>query len=104
MKACPHRLRIQRKCQCPIWAQGTLRGKWLKKSLDLGNWDAGQKLVREWEGGHSNNEDTTLDIACKTFMKDCEARKLSDASLDKYTLTGFIRIPFVQAIPGVKGA
>jgi len=51
MKACPHQLRTQKKCQCPIWAQGTLHGKWLKKSLDLRNSEAAQKLVRDWEGG-----------------------------------------------------
>jgi len=86
MKAFPHTLRTQKKCQCPIWAQGTLHGKWLKKSLDLRSWEAAQKLVRDWEGGSGKYEDTTVTLACEAFMKDCEARKLSDASVDKYTL------------------
>ena len=86
MKACPHRLRAQKKCQCPIWAQGTLHGKWIKKSLDLRNWEAAQRLVRDWEGGREKTSDTTVALACQAFTKDCEARKLSDASLDKYTL------------------
>jgi integrase/recombinase XerD len=86
MKACPHRLRTQKKCQCPIWAQGTLHGKWLKKSLDLRNWEAAQKRVRDWEGGSGKYEDATVAFACEAFMKDCKARKLSDASVDKYTL------------------
>ncbi len=85
-KACPHRQRTQKKCQCPIWTQGTLNGKWLKKSLDLRNWEAAQRLVRDWEGGLARTEDAKVALACEAFMRDCEARKLSDASLDKYTL------------------
>jgi integrase/recombinase XerD len=86
MKSCPNRLRTQKKCQCPIWVQGTLYGKWLKKSLDLRNWEAAQKLVRDWEAGSRKHEDATVTLACDAFVKDCEARKLSDASLDKYRL------------------
>jgi len=51
LRACPHRLRTYKKCGCPIWVQGTLNGKWLKKSLDLRNWESAQRLVRDWEGG-----------------------------------------------------
>ena len=86
MKACPHRLRTFKKCGCPIWVQGTLQGKWLKKSLDLRNWEAAQKLVRDWEGGRSGSEDATVRTACESFIKDSEARELSTASLDKYKL------------------
>jgi hypothetical protein len=65
--------------------QGTLRGKWLKKSLDLRNWESAQKLVRDWEGGYARGEDATVWAACEAFIKDCEARELSTASLDKRT-------------------
>jgi hypothetical protein len=37
------------KCFCPIWAQGILRGEKIRKSLDLTNWEAAQKLCRDWE-------------------------------------------------------
>jgi integrase/recombinase XerD len=86
LRACPHRLRTQKKCQCPIRTQGTLQGKWLKKSLDLRNWEAAQRLVRDWESGQAKTDDTTVALACEAFVKDCEARNLSDASLGKYTL------------------
>ncbi len=58
----------------------------MKKSLDLRNWEAAQKLVRDWEGGSGRREDTTVALACDAFLKDCGARKLSDASVAKYTL------------------
>jgi hypothetical protein len=76
----------QNECQCPIWVQGTLHGKWLKKSLDLRNWGAAQELVRDCDGGHAKTEDTKAALACEVFLKVCEARNLSEASLDKYTL------------------
>jgi integrase/recombinase XerD len=85
-KGCRHRQRNQKKCQCPIWTQGTLHEKWLRKSLDLSNWEAAQKLVRDWESRVGNYQDTTVALACHAFMQDCEARKLSDASLGKYGL------------------
>jgi len=67
--------------------QGTLHGKWLKKSLDLRNWESAQKLVRDWESGHSKGaEHSSVPKACDAFIRDCEARNLSSASLGKYRL------------------
>jgi integrase/recombinase XerD len=87
MKSCPHRLRTYKKCGCPIWVQGTLHGKWLKKSLDLRNWESAQKLVRDWESAHTKGaEQSSVTHACAGFMRDCEARNLSSASLGKYRL------------------
>ena len=57
LRHCPHRMRTYKKCGCPIWVQGTLNGKWLKKSLDLRNWEAAQKLVCDWERGGAGSED-----------------------------------------------
>jgi integrase/recombinase XerD len=87
MKSCPHRVRTYKKCGCPIWVQGTLHGKWLKKSLDLRNWESAQRLVRDWESGHSKTvELSSVGKACDAFIRDCEARNLSSASLGKYRL------------------
>jgi site-specific recombinase XerD len=67
--------------------QGTLHGKWLKKSLDLRNWESAQKLVRDWESGHSKGADhSSVTKACDAFIRDCEARNLSSPSLGKYRL------------------
>lgn len=87
LKSCPHRVRTCKKCGCPIWVQGTLHGKWLKKSLDLRNWDSAQKLVRDWESGHATAiENSVITKACDAFIRDCKARELSDASIAKYEL------------------
>jgi integrase/recombinase XerD len=37
------------KCFCPIWAQGMLRGKAVRKSLDVTSWEAAQKIARDLE-------------------------------------------------------
>jgi len=85
LKACSHRLRTYKKCGCPIWVQGTLHGKWLKKSLDLRNWEAAQRLVREWEGG-AGAVSMKVKEACARFYADCDARKIGSAQLGKYKL------------------
>ena len=85
LTSCPHQSRNYKKCGCPIWVQGTLHGKWMKKSLDLRNWESAQKLVRDWESGHAT-EVTSVAKACDAFIRDCEARELSDASVGKYKL------------------
>ena len=59
----------------------------MKKSLDLRNWDSAQKLVRDWESGHTKSTElSSVAKACDAFIRDCEARNLSSASLGKYKL------------------
>ena len=56
----------------------------MRKSLDLRNWETGQKLVRDWEaGGHQS---VTVSTACDRFFADCEVRGLRAAQLGKYKL------------------
>jgi hypothetical protein len=51
LSSCPHRSRTYKKCACPAWAQGTLRGESVRKSLDVRSWEAAQKIVRDLEAG-----------------------------------------------------
>src|SRR5713226_67941 len=85
MKSCPHTLRTQKKCGCPIWVQGTLHGKWLKQSLDLRNWEASQKQVRDWESDEGQST-VRMKEAGDRFVADCESRKLGPETLAKYKL------------------
>jgi site-specific recombinase XerD len=81
--SCKHRSRRFKGCFCPIWAQGVLRGEKIRRSLDLTNWEAAQKLVREWEI-HSPELSMTVNQAAERFVEDNEARKLTDRQLRKY--------------------
>ena len=50
-KRCKHRGkgRKYRECSCPIWAQGTLGGKTLRRSITVRGWQNAQEIVRQWE-------------------------------------------------------
>lgn len=87
LNSCPHKSMGQRRCRCPIWVNGRVRGVLIRKSLKTLNWDAALRISREWEDA---GEEKTLGIsvsdACKRFYADCVARRLSESSLAKYRL------------------
>jgi hypothetical protein len=51
---------------------GTLRDRSIKKSLDLRNWEAAQKLGRDWQSGDGGSENISARKACESFVKDCD--------------------------------
>jgi integrase len=85
LASCKHRLkgRRHRTCACPIAVEGTLHGEKIRKSLDLRNWEAAVRLIREWEISSPGGTLTVKDAADR-FIKDREALKLSEAMLRKY--------------------
>ncbi len=87
LASCPHRSRRERRCRCPIWAQGTLRGKGIRKSLDLTSWERAQGMVRDWESLGKFGEKpkvVTVEGACASYLADCGQRSLAKESLKKY--------------------
>ncbi len=82
---CPSTLRTQKGCQCPVWVQGTLHGKWVKKAVGVRSWEAAQKLVREWESG-TTLKSIALKPACDAFITEWESQKWSIATIKKYKL------------------
>lgn len=76
--------RSYRRCRCPLWVQGTLAGEVVRKSLDLSNWDSAQRLIRDWEAsGKVGGQIVSVVDAVDKFIKECEVRQLSDATLGK---------------------
>lgn len=75
------------KSTCPIWVQGTLRGEYIRRSLDLRSWEAASDLVRGWEAagtiGVVKPEIPTFKEAVQKFFDDAEARKLSSSTISK---------------------
>lgn len=80
---CKHRSRHYKKCFCPIWVQGVLRGVPIRRSLDLTNWEAANRKVNELEV-HGEKETVSVEEACQKFLADTEARKLSKETIKKY--------------------
>ena len=85
VKSCKYRSRRFKGCTCPISVEGRLHGKYIRKSLEVRNWEAAQKLVREWEAG-AEVITVTVEKACDRLITDAEARHLGAAQLGKYRL------------------
>ena len=86
---CQYPSQRYRRCQCPIYVEGSLRGERVKKSLDLNSWEAASDLVRAWEAsgeiGVVKPESPTVPEAVKKFLDDAIARHLSRETMRKYT-------------------
>jgi integrase len=84
--------RKYRDCLCPIWAQGTLAGETVRKSLDLRGWQKAQELVRDWEAQGAirpeprSDDRITIEQARAKFMADIEARQLHASTAYKYKM------------------
>ena len=75
--------RYYRKCRCPLWATGTVEGKFVRRALKTRSWERAEELKREIEGGR-RTESTTLSKALDAFYADCLRRGLAEATLRKY--------------------
>jgi hypothetical protein len=64
--------------------QGTLRDKRVRKSLDLTNWEAAQRLVREWES-EGTHEIPTVEEAFERIAADMRALGRAEDSIAKLT-------------------
>jgi len=61
----------------------------IRESLGLRDWEKAQQRIREWEAEGRQVQEValvTIERACEEFLLDAEARKLRDATLDKYKL------------------
>lgn len=89
-QACPHRSKGRRwtRCNCPIWAQGSLGGKWIKDTLKTRDWSVAAATVHTWEAareiGATNRPGVpTISEALKKYLEDAEARHLAPTTIRK---------------------
>ena len=91
-KECEHRGdgRKYRRCRCPIWVDGFIAGREIRKSLDTVDWQKAQDVVRLWESQQSEPKNTTepitFDQAGQNFLADVKSRRLSECTTYKYRL------------------
>ena len=92
-KNCKHRGegREYRRCRCPIWVDGFLGSREIRKSLDLTDWEKAQNKIREMESTGMDIPDRnaraiTVEYATEQFIADAQARKLKDRTVYKYRL------------------
>jgi integrase/recombinase XerD len=85
-RRCHHKSRKVRNCECPIWVDGTVGGKEIRRTLKTKNWQRAQGLVRTMElQDKEPDERITIEHACQAFRDDAKARGLRHPSLQKYT-------------------
>ena len=90
-KGCPQRDkgRSYRRCRCPIWADGLLKGVEVRQSMRTTVWDEAQEDLLELEKPKNDRRDpdpVTIQAAGAEFLADAQARKLKEPTLYKYRL------------------
>ena len=89
---CPGRSRGRRyrRCDCPIHVEGSLRGEYVRKAMNLTSWEAASDLVAAWtaagEVGVVKPETPTVKESVKRFFEDCTARHLRTPTIEKLKL------------------
>lgn len=86
--SCGRRSERYRRCACPIYVEGSLRGERIRKALDLTSWEAASELIRQWEvAGRVGGAEVVVPPiaeAMEKFLADAAARGLKETSLKKY--------------------
>jgi integrase/recombinase XerD len=87
-KGCPHRDdRYWRRCNCPMWVEGTLNRVYKRESLKTRSWDEAKKIVAEWEAkpDRARIRHTSVDLAdaAAQYVKHCAESNLSDITVKK---------------------
>jgi len=82
---CSQKRRTFKKCGCVVWVSGSLHGQKMRKSLGIRNWEAAQKIVRDWEA-RIDGGTVSVSQAFERFIADCTARHLRDETIGKYRL------------------
>jgi integrase/recombinase XerD len=80
-KDCASTDRYYKRCKCPMWAEGTVEGKYLRSSLKTRSWERAEELKREMERGVSVQLD--LSEAIDRFMANLRALHRSPDTITK---------------------
>lgn len=101
LKSCEHRSkgRAYHRCKCPVWVDGILGGKDIRKSLATRDWQKAQATVRGWEAdGEIKHAPAPITIveAWEHYLHDAEARGLREPTFYKYKLLKRVMLTFAQ--------
>jgi integrase len=81
--------------------EGTVEGKYIRRSLKTRSWERGEELRRQIEDGRSTEEQITIATAIEKFLADCQARNLTPDVLRKYKLLG-TRLQDYASLQGIQ--
>ena len=103
---CPHRPKGRRwtRCTCAIWVQGSLGGKWVKKSLNTRDWSVAAATIHEWEAAREIGGKAfvvpTISEALQKYFDDAEARHLAPVDDSQASRTAGREVAAVLQIQG----
>ena len=83
---CPKKDDINwKRCRCPKWINGTLDGRFIRKTAKTRSWEKAEELKRRWEEAESPKKIdlVTIEQAVEAYLADAKARELRDATLYK---------------------
>jgi len=96
---CQYRSVDQRKCSCPVWVRGNVKGVNVRRSVETSSWEEARTLVQKWElqgfidsepsihkgseQATNSGEPPTVENAVKLFVSDARARHLAPATIKK---------------------
>jgi integrase/recombinase XerD len=86
---CRFTSRSEFRCKCPIWVSGTKDGRRIREALKSRDWNQAQSIVRKWDVDGERPKArvrTTVEEWKDQFLKDAEARNLSNGTLRLYKL------------------
>jgi site-specific recombinase XerD len=94
LKDCDHRGegRKYRRCRCPIWVDGFVAGREIRKSVGTRDWEKAQDMIREWEAAgelsaSDAGEPVTIEELRKIYLDNAEnGRKLKGTTVDRYRI------------------
>jgi integrase/recombinase XerD len=81
---CPHTSRTYRRCKCPLWVQGSLKGETIRQTLNQTSWEAATSLVRDWEVNGKIGTGAavpTIRESIEKFIADARARSLREPTI-----------------------
>ncbi len=95
-RGCEHRGegRAYRRCDCPLWVEGSIGREKIRQTLGETDWDDGQEKVRRLEakkrhgtvGPQDKSQPLTFAEARDRFLADTVARNLNESTIYKYRM------------------
>jgi hypothetical protein len=82
---CPLKSMGQRKCKCPVWVNGRIWGKLIRKSLKTRNWETAQKFIRDWERD-GEPKGVSMSEGSEKFLEYLTGENLKPPTLWKYEM------------------
>jgi integrase/recombinase XerD len=90
LRSCPYQGqgRRHKRCSCPVWCDGTVNGKDIRRSVNTRDWNEAQERIRQWEDSGSPQKpeevNPTIEDLKSAYEADMTARGLVESGARRY--------------------